>query len=203
MRKHNLVTAETNATTTYSKFGMIVDTTRLVEQMNDQETESLKKILFEEVGVNNNQEFICWVLRNTKHVLTESQAHKIHTKANSISSQTCHNNIHQSDKLSRTPDNIVELIGSFLTRKDSKMFGRSNKYAYLKTQKNAYLKRTLSSGHMSLNLNTLNRLGWNCSNPHLYGAPTSLNVWLQPNLSNHLWRIVHSTWYSNLFGRAI
>ena len=202
MKKHNLVSKENDSTKTYSKFGLIADTTRLVEQMDEEQTESLKNVLFDEVGVNNQQEFICWVLRNTKHVLTESQAQKIHTKANSIPLQHPHNNIHADDKLSTTPDNVVEIIGSFLTPKESIMFGRSNKYVYLKTQKYAYLKRLNSSGHMSLTLNTLNRLGWNFSNPHLYGAPISLNVWLKPILSKHLWRIVHSKWYSNLFGRA-
>ena len=187
--------------TDYSKTGQISQTLTLIKSMNLAQIDLFKVSVFEQIKVVDEQGFLCWMLSNSKHILGDEQVTNIYSTAcNLTSNTTIKYNTCKNDYLTKTVPDTFNHIGSYLNREDSVKLSRSSKQIHLKTQKQSYLKQSSASGHLQVNDHLLDKLQLNTSNPHLYGAPKSLNLWL-PHKCVYIkyYKIWQGRWYHGLY----
>ena len=183
-----------------SKFGKISHISTLVSAMSDDELKIFKQFMFNIINTQTEQAFIIWVLRNVKHTLGDHQVYQFLTKAKEL---TANRTIEFNDGYFGTiPDDIVYFIGSFMMVEESVIFGRTNKRLYLHTQQHKFLQNTTPYRELTVNDHMLNKLGWNVSNPHVYGAPASLKLNLKTKLPDQSRQILCSSWYRGLHARV-
>ena len=99
----------------------------LIEQFNNQDTLIFKKSLLNALGLNNDNDLICMLLRSTYNQLDPSVIDQLGNTARTIYSESQYPEIKPSDSLSR--------LTSFLPLQESIHLGYLNRNLFIKCQK--------------------------------------------------------------------
>ena len=158
----------------FSSFGKVERTVDLIDAMDDTTLTNFKSSMIQVMNLENEKEFIKWVLRSTHHVMEECNLDEIYCQAQlfvSTKNTTTNNNTFNG-----LADDIFNMIGSYLAVNDAANLGATNKQNHLKTQTEEYLNKMPATHHLELNPSVVNSILVNGSNPHLYGAPKSITI---------------------------
>ena len=201
----------------------VFTTAKYLPYFTDKSVKQFKSCMFEQLGCNNEAEFLHKVLTNIQHILTHESSTIIKNKAIQIAeSQIVKNNSNNNnltiykyveqqqnqskDIFSRLHSNIIDEFGSYLTKKESIIFGYLNKYTFIETQKRSFLLARYNDKEEKLRIN-------NSMIPHLhlngipfaYSIPTTMILEfmqrVQPFVSDQERQVMNSQWFKQLFLR--
>ena len=188
-----------------SKLSNVIATTRLLPFFSTQNVSQMKSCIFEQLGCENESQFLCKVLQSLyKNMSVESTA-IIKNKAIEIAdlqsmtptqnlndiitkprnNAKCSDNhitvykyIQQQhhDLLSKLHSDIIDYLGTFLNKKQSIEFGYLNKQLYIETQKHSYLLKRCKDDGLILGDQKMSRLLQSQSNSFNYSFPTELTL---------------------------
>ena len=227
-----------------SNFANVLITTRLLPYFNFDNVATIKSCILEELGCQDDKEFLCKILTMIYGSLSNKSTTIIKNKAieiadsqplTSSSSSSCSNrkgtthsndggellapgkasakSIYKyveekyNDLLSNLNGNVVDHIGSFLTKQESISFGYLNKQLYIETQKLSYLLRrckdTDDKNPFTLNADSASKLLWPVSSAYSYSFPMHLSVGHNSQFYNrYSWnKILKQDFFNNFFSR--
>ena len=182
-----------------SNFANVLITTRLLPYFNNDNVAAMKSCIFGELKCANEKEFLCKVLtlinaslsnksttiiKNKAMEIADSQPLSLLTKAKSASTVLKLIEDRYNDPLSNLNGYIIDLVGLFLTKQESILFGYLNKQLYIETQKLSYLlqrckdtyQNRLSSHPFVLDLSRASALLWSGSSAYNYNFPLHLSL---------------------------
>ena len=172
--------------TSNSKFSNIIATTTLLPHLTSSNINKLKQCIFEQLGCENEVDFICKSLNTLYKTMSVESTSIIKNKAIEIGDSQVLNNSNTSsiticnyiqqqynDRLSKLHSDIIDYFGAFLSKKESIEFGYLNKQLYIETQKESYLLQRCKD-EFYLNDIKLSRLMGINSNAFGYYFPSKL-----------------------------
>ena len=185
-----------------SSLSNIISATRLLPHFSSQNINLMKSCIFEQLGCENESQFICKSLQSLYKQMSHESTSIIKNKAMEISDSqlivdhddmynkknncnsnnvpgtiasnhriTVHKYVQQqySDRLSKLNSDLINNLGSFLSKQKSIEFG------YLNKQKQSYLLKRCKDKLM-LDDNRINNLFWSQSIPYNYYLPNILHL---------------------------
>ena len=148
-----------------SRLSNIVSVTRLLPHFSSENVDVMKSCVFEQLGCENEGQFLCKALQSLYKTLSIESLSKIKKKAVQIadsqniqlspyqtttnSNDICINRItvykyvqqKYTDPLSKLHSDIIDYFNTFLSKKQSIELGYLNKQLYIETQKHSYLAK--------------------------------------------------------------
>ena len=109
-----------------------------------------------------------------------------------------------NDSLSNSTSDVIDHIGTFLTKQESILFGYLNKQLYIETQKLSYLlKQCKDSKPFVLNDSSVSKLLWSVSSSYSYNFPRHLEIANYGHGYLKYWwkKIVQRDYFNNFFLR--
>ena len=212
-----------------SNFANILITTRLLPYFNSDNVLAMKSCIFGELGCANEREFLCKVLTMIYGSLSNKSTTTIKNKAVEIAdlqavalpvssvntkqamATTVYKYIEDKyqDSLSNLNSDVIDHIGTFLTKQESISFGYLNKQLYIESQKLSYLvkrcKDSDSETPFGLDHRSVSRLLWSKSSAYSYNFPTHLSVsnfsTINSNIAYAWEKILTKDYFNNFFLR--
>ena len=156
-----------------SKRSNIIATTRLLPHFSQDNLNVMQLCIFNQVGCSCESQYICEALHSLHNIMSVESSAIIRNKAieiadsqsmaqspiqqqtkNSSTNPNGSNDNHitvykyieqqYNDRLSKLPSDIIDYLGSFLTKKESIEFGYLNSQLFIETQKYSYLLQRLN-----------------------------------------------------------
>ena len=175
----------------------------------------LKVCIFEQLGCENEVDFICKslnalypslsvestsIIKNTAIEIGDSQIiSNVNNNGNTNRITLC-NYIQQqyNDRLSKLHSDIIDYFGAFLSKKESIEFGYLNKQLYIETQKESYLLKRSKGETFYLNDDIIERIMSTNGNIFNYSFPSNLTLEISERQRQCISNIVC---FDNCFGR--
>ena len=188
-----------------SKLSNIFATTRLLPFFSSQNVNRIKCCIFEQLGCENESQFLCKVLQSLYKNMSVQSSAVIKNKAikiaelqqmtqtqndsiaNAMINAKCNDNHitvykhmqqQYNDPLSGLHSDIIDYLGTFLNKKESIEFGYLNKQLFIETQKQSYLLKRCNDDAFIFTDTKISRLLQSQSNAFNYSFPNHLTLLL-------------------------
>ena len=192
-------------------FGDTITIIRLLHYFNDKSINSFEQCLFDALNCENEKEFLIKTMVVFSNKISikpmkqlKNKTINIATKQKNAENVTILKQIqsHNTDRLSKLPNDIIDQLGLFLDKAESIKVGYLNRELYIQTQKKSYLFIRKNDQCLAINDKKCNKLLWAQSNVFSFNYPTNLSLNtcdLVPSYS--LKQFVKSKSFANLFAR--
>ena len=212
-----------------SKLSNVLASTRLLLLFSPRKIETMRLCIYQELGCETEAQFLCKVLQSTYKSLSNKSLTNIKNKAVEIANAeliypnvdnnenhtnvdncktknnhiTAHKYIQQQyhDPLSQLQSDIIDYLGTFLSKKQSIEFGYLNKQLYIETQKQSYLLNRCKDNAVKLNDNRINAIFLGKIDAFNYTFPKKVFLNLHKNNGNTT-KMTRSMVFTNFFCRV-